>query len=199
MSQQHKEEKWFWLTLIGAFLITLAGCNHPSHLASIDDENVTLTDFAIRLAQVPGFRQATKEQQLAAAAPILESLIDDRVLYLEALAQGIEAAPSAVDHAMRQHEALLGTTLLATFTHQRGISLKALRRAYQQQLSALLYLKLFQIKEKPFCSGLGVQSSQNCIKRVDFMKSVRHKHQVRIHEGALARALDVIVGSADEK
>jgi hypothetical protein len=58
------------------------------------------------------------------------------------------------------------------------------------------YLKQVQIKERPFCDGFVVQSSQNCIKRQDFMKSMRTKHPVLIKQGAATRALDELVGSA---
>jgi hypothetical protein len=198
MSHQHKEEFPKIVIALFALAMTAISCttDRPTLLATIDNQSITLTDFAIRLSQIPQFRQATPAQQQAAAQATLESLIDDKILYLEAKAFKIQIEPAQVEHAIRQHEALLGKTLLSIFTHQRGVSQKTLRRFYEQELSVVEYLKQVQIKERPFCDGFVVQSSQNCIKRQDFMKSMRTKHPVLIKQGAATRALDELVGSA---
>lgn len=177
-------------------LLTFSGCNSGTTLAHIDDERVSLIDFVIRLSQVPGFSNADPKQQRASARSIMESLVDDRALCIEAKAKGLTVSASQVDHALRQHEALLGPTLLKIYTHQRGVSRKVLWDAYEQQLLVLEYLKFIQIKEKPFCDGFGVQSLQNCVMRRDFMKTVRERHSVRVNEEALMQVLDDLVGKA---
>lgn len=189
-----------WLRLKGGIVAMLILCactfDKPTVLASVDDQAITLTDLAVRLVQIPGFKQAPGPNQQATAQAVLQTLVDDKILVLEAKSEQIHVDDAQVDHAIRQHEALLGNALLQIFTHQRGLSKKALRRFYKEQLLASEYLKRIQVKDRPFCGGFIVQSSENCIKRQDFMKSMRHKHQVLINHSAITPALTEILESS---
>jgi hypothetical protein len=188
----HKELKR--VVRLSLLAVLLCSCQNPQllALAKVDDQPISATDLTIRLSQIPGFLKSSKSEQEQTAQAVLEGLIDDRLLYLEAQALQIRVSDAQVDHAIAQHRALLGDTLFAFFTNRKGMTQKRLKRFYQEQLSVLEYFKLIQASQKPFCASFDVQSSPNCIKRSDFMKSLRNKHAVVSASGALVQVLNQI-------
>jgi len=192
MLHGHKElKRVVWLSLLAALLCS---CSNPQQLvlAKVDDQPISATDLTIRLSQIPGFLSSSKSDRELSAQAVLDGLIDDKVLYLEAQTLNIRVTDAQIDHAIGQHRALLGETLFAYFTNRKGMTQNKLRRFYEEQLSVLEYFKLVQASQKPFCASFDVQSSPNCIKRSDFMKSLRNKHKVVVTNGALAQVLNQI-------
>lgn len=189
----HKELKHLAITSLCVGLLT--SCPKPTSLAlaKVDDQSISATDLTIRISRIPGFLKLARSEQNASAEALLESLVDDRLLYLEALAQKIEVSESQIDHAIGQHRALLGDALFSFFTNRKNMTEATLRRYYNEQLCVLEYLKRIQVQQKPFCDSFDVQSLENCTKRSDFMRNLRNKHNVVITKGALIEALNRIV------
>lgn len=183
------------LAMTAWLIVLLCSCSKPtSILAKVDNQTISSTDLAIRLSQIPGFLESNRTAQTQTAQAVLESMIDDRLLFIEAQAQKITVSSAQIDHAIEQHRALLGDTILAFFTNRKNVSQNQLRRSYEEQLCVLEYLKRVQIQQKPFCDSFDVQSPQNCTKRDDFMRNLRTKHPVFIADKAtLANALNQIV------
>gem|GEM_PF-6677952 len=167
-------------------ILFLCACQEPQSvvLAKVDNQTISATDLAIRLSQIPGFLELNQAAQKQTEQAILESMIDDRLLFIEAKEQKIAVSAAQIDHAIEQHRALLGDTILAFFSNRKNVSQNQLRRFYEEQLCVLEYLKRVQIGQKPFCDSFDVQSSQNCTKRGDFMRNLRTKHTVVIADRA---------------
>lgn len=187
-----------------AFVILLffsGGCNKSASrpdnvLVRIQDETVSISDLALRLVQIPGLKGAPRHTLEEVAHQTLESLIDDKLLYLESKnrAPGISAA--LVEHEIRQHETLLGPETFSYFTRKNYLSRESLKQRYLEQLSVLEFMKETQLKDKSFCLlGFEVQFPQNCIKRQDFLQKLREKYGVVISRDLSKSALSAILES----
>ena len=190
-----------FVTAITVSLLQIAGCSQysvESHvLASVDSTSITMTDLALRLIPIPGFKEASNAAQEQTALQILETLIDDEVLYLEAQNRGIAASRLEVEHKVRQLEALLGRSFFSHYSRKHSLDRKTLQHHFQKQLSALEYLRRVQKEDKPFChGGFEVQSSQNCIMRQDLLGTVRNNHRIIVHQDLIGLALKTILESA---
>lgn len=192
------------LTLTIMFSIGIAGLSACSlnlfdskSLARIDQKSITATDLALRLIRIPGLKDASPKVQEETALQLIESIIDDEILYLEATKRGIKASNAMVQHAILDHETILGPVSFTYFRQSNYLSRETLEKHYQKQLAALEYLSRIQKEEQAFCSGgFEMQFSQNCIKRQDFLKKVRQKYHVVVNRNLIPSALKAILESA---
>ena len=187
-----------FLVGIAAFAACSLNFFDANCLALIDKKPITTTDLALRLIRIPGVKHASSQVQEKIALQLIESIIDDEVLYLEAVRRGVTPASSVmVQHAILDHETILGPVSFSYFRQSNYLTRETLKQHYQKQITTLAYLGFVQKEEQPFCDGgFEMQFSQNCIKRQDFLKKVRQRYHVVINKDRIPSALKAILESA---
>ena len=190
-----------WLLKIAFSCATLCMCADActserissSTVASVGSYNILATELVVRLLQIRGFKSATYESQKKSAFVIVDSLIDDRALYLEALSRGIRAEASVADHQMRYQRALVGETELARFQRENFVDQEAWSQHFEREVTFKKLFRSLRNEGKSICtSAIRVQSLKNCISRQELLKDLRKKYSVEIYEASVLRALQAI-------
>ena len=99
--------------MIAAGLVTLAACNNKAEgqtVAIVNGEEITLSElnFELGLANVP-----PGTDKAAARSQVLQSLIDRRLLTIQAKQEGVDTTPDFVSRKRRSEDELLISMLSA--------------------------------------------------------------------------------------
>ena len=101
------------IAMIAAGLVTLAACNNKAEgqtVAIVNGEEITLSElnFELGLANVP-----PGTDKVAARSQVLQSLIDRRLLTIQAKQEGVDTTPDFVSRKRRSEDELLISMLSA--------------------------------------------------------------------------------------
>lgn len=189
----------FITSAMGAILVVvfaLGACEsqsvHSRVIATVGSQNITVTDLALRLLQTPGLKEASPEAKLKSAQIILDSLMDDSVLFLEAKNRGFTTPHADIEHHFRHQKALLGKGGLFRFQRESLIDDANIKAQYQVQLTVTAFLKSLHDNGQAICEILGdTQGSQNCTKKEDLLLELRKKYRIHVNDSNIPLALKV--------
>lgn len=188
---------WLGLALILS-LFEICSCASDSIssriVAYVGPQEISATDLALRLLQIPGIKESSLKTQLQSSNQALESLIDEELLYLEAKKSITQVSEDSVQHCMRAFKTGVGVSALSYFMQKNYLSWERLRDQCQKQIVTLQYLRRKQIEEKSFCyQAFQVHSSQNCSMKENLAK-LRSRYPIVVNKDQISQVLEMIVG-----